>query len=584
MSGTEKAWGKIESAQKEMFSPRKEIPVWQWARDNVDFSRAPNYDTPIHGPYDPEYMPFWKQVSECLTDPDVREIAILKATRAGGSENILLNGIRYTVAERPQPTLYVTSDQLSAERFMDKRIKRGLRCSAVTAKKLKVSQQTQHDIAFAEMDFRVTWPRAKQAFKQDGWALVLCDELSTWPEYSADMARRRCDSYPFPHIVFLSSPDPAQRRASEDDPIFIEYNRGDQRKWHCKDPVTGTPFVFSMGDVDSPSGLKWDTKAKNDAGEWDLDKVAATAYYITPDGTRIENAQRREVVASGEWVPTKPDAPAGVRSYHVTTFMIPFGAGDFGAIAVAFLKAKMAGKIALRTFIYEYLAEPWLDEAPEMIHDDEIYKITKDYDRGQSFTVAKDLLEIYKGKRSVRYLTIDVQKKCLWWLVTEFVEGGDCGIVEYGAAVTWGQIEEIKHDHSAYRVYIDNSYKGRRSEVYEEAFSKGLIPCYGRTHIDLPFVQRRVDPFEGKQRGGVYKIPELTWNPDVFKPHAQDLLNGRSQYNCHLFRHPPRELIRQLVSEEYRDGAWSVRRGYVDNHLWDCFVLACLAAKIDNIH
>ena len=60
----------------------------------MDFSLAMNYDTPIHGPYDQEYMPFWKEPVECLTRHDVREVSILKATRTGGSENMLLNPIR----------------------------------------------------------------------------------------------------------------------------------------------------------------------------------------------------------------------------------------------------------------------------------------------------------------------------------------------------------------------------------------------------------------------------------------------------------------------------------------------------------
>jgi hypothetical protein len=117
------------------------------------------------------------------------------------------------------------------------------------------------------------------------------------------------------------------------------------------------------------------------------------------------------------------------------------------------------------------------------------------------------------------------------------------------------------------------------------AAQHGFIPCYGRVNIQLPFVQRRVDPFEGKSGQGKYgKVAELTWNPDQFKPHALDLLNGVSKYNFYLFDSPPHELVKQLVSEEYRDGAWVVRRGYRDNHLWDCWCLAVLAAHIDKIH
>jgi hypothetical protein len=113
----------------------------------------------------------------------------------------------------------------------------------------------------------------------------------------------------------------------------------------------------------------------------------------------------------------------------------------------------------------------------------------------------------------------------------------------------------------------------------------GLIPCYGRANLHLPFQWRYVDPKEGRTGQGRHgKIPELTWNPDQFKPIAMDLLNACGKQNMYIFARPPNELLRQLVSEEFKDGKWDLRRGYRDNHLWDCFVLACLAARIDQIH
>ena len=60
--------------------------VWEWARDSVDFSREPRYDTEYKAPYDPEYMPFFKEPAECVNDRDVKECWVLKCSRAGASE------------------------------------------------------------------------------------------------------------------------------------------------------------------------------------------------------------------------------------------------------------------------------------------------------------------------------------------------------------------------------------------------------------------------------------------------------------------------------------------------------------------
>lgn len=559
------------------FLPRPSLNVWQWAGANVDFSRAMNYDTPVHGPFDPDYMPYWKEPCECLTDTDINEITILKATRTGGSENVLLNSIRYAIAMRPQPVLYVTSDQLSAERFMDRRIKRSMRCADSTAREYRHAQATQHDIAFPSMDLRVTWPKAKQAFKQDGWAMMLCDELSTWPDYTPDMARRRTDSYPFPHIVFLSSPDPAQRRASDDDPIFVEYRRGDQRKWNMPDPAGGE-FFFEMGKRGA-AGLQWDDSAKRDDGTWDYEKVEASAWYQTPNGARIENKDRRAVVASGHWVATNPNAPKSCRSYHVTIFMTPFAAGDFGRIASAFLKAKAGGTTALRTFIYEYLAEPWTMNI-ESTNDDALFKRCMNYALGEScrgvFNIAKTL---------TTFATADVQKDHLWGAAREWVDGGDSGLVGYSYLATFEHLEEFANKHKAVRVGVDCGYETRALEVYEYAIKYKALPLRGSDSLSFMAVKElKIDPYEGRRGHGEVTVLTYLFNADIFKSLLLDMMRGEAKHQWILPQNVPQEYILQAGSEEKRDGVWTTKRGRSQNHLADCETMQLVMAFLHRIY
>lgn len=573
MNGLARAWRQVETARKGYLAPPPPLNVWQWAAANVDFSRAQNYDTPIHGPYDPDYMPYWKEVVENLTNPDITEIAILKATRTGGSENVLLNTIRYAVAMRPQPTLYVTSDQLSAERFMERRIKRGLRCAAVTNKLLRQAQATQHDIAFATMDFRVTWPKAKQAFKQDGWALVLCDEVSTWPDYSADMARRRTDSYPFPHIVFLSSPDPAQRRASDEDPIFVEYRRGDQRKWRCPDPAGGW-FTFEQGEH-GKFGLQWDSSARRDDGTWDYDKVEASAYYLTPGGAKIENKDRVAIVNAGKWEATNPSAPANVRSYHVNSFMVPFKSGDFGKIAVAFLKAKTAGPVALRSYVYEYLAEPWTQDV-ERVYDDQVSRRAAEYMRGESFF---DKHVDYQKLRRGRLMTVDVQKLGFWYVVREWCVGGASCLIEWGYVGTWDEVDKIASKHKAEAVMVDAGYGERTTEVYDECLRRRMVPAKGddrSTSVDMPWRQSTVNPFEGTRRAVEGESLKLAlWHTDTFKLMLLSRIRGDVR-GWLVYRGIERDYCMQITAEERGAKGWTKRRR--DNHMIDCEGMQLVAA------
>ena len=77
-----------------MFIPPPRQNIWQWAEANVDFANAQNYDTPLKGKYSADYMPFWKEIAECLTDDNIRDVTVLKCARAGGTENVRLNAIR----------------------------------------------------------------------------------------------------------------------------------------------------------------------------------------------------------------------------------------------------------------------------------------------------------------------------------------------------------------------------------------------------------------------------------------------------------------------------------------------------------
>lgn len=568
MTGTEKLFADFDARRRAFHAAPAPLNIWQWAQANVDFSRAPNYDTPIHGPYDPDYMPYWREPVECLTAHDIREVAILKCARAGGSENVLLNAIRHAVAIRPRPVLYVTGDQMSAERFMDKRIKRGLRCATDTARALRqVSSESQHDLAFPTMDLRVTWPRAKQAFKQDGWALVLCDEVSIWPEYSADMARKRTASYPFAHIVFLSSPDPAQKRGSDEDPIFIEWQSGDRREWNCTDPAGGE-FVFGMGARDG-WGLRWDAAAKRDDGSWDYDRVAETAHYITPGGALIENRDRMKVVRAGRWVATNPHAKATSRSYRVSSFMVPFASGDFGAIAVEFLKSKARGATAMRTFVYENLAEPFYEqiEAPP---DDVLRERSAAYARG-SMPDTERRPRIFVGA--------DVQKAHVWWVARAFFGDGDSELLDYGAAATFADLDAVATKYQAERVMVDCNY--RRLETFEACDRYQFCAVEGHDNLSMPFVPRLIDPYEGtrgQQSEGENQIWLIQLHSDTWRDLLMQSLRGESSRKWCVPAGMPLEYVRQVTSQAKIDGRWQFRRGFTQDHLWDCECYALAGA------
>jgi phage terminase large subunit GpA-like protein len=558
--------------------------VWEWAVANVDFSLEPRYETPLHGAYNANFLPMWKEIQENFTDIRIREQWILKNSRAGCSENCLLNPLRYAVAVSPKSMQYITGDELSARRFMDKRIKLGMNCSPMTRRKLrKAHADTKYDIAFEDMDLVVSWPKNKMAFKQTGYEWILCDEFSTWPNFSADMMRKRTDTYRYSHICGISSPDPQQNKGSDEDPIFLEFKKTDQRYWFMKDPKTGNWFRFEKGDKDTEYGLKWPASCRNENDEWDLEAVEREAYYITPDGTRIDEKDRWELVEGGRWQPTNTDAPEDKRGYHMNSFYMPFKSGAFGHIARAFLEAKKGGAKTLKVFIYEYLATEWTEGTLET-GDDELKAREARYLKGTGFTEFEKFVDVYKTKPKLRYMTIDVQKHHMWWVIREWVDGGDSGLVNFGSAPTWADIDGIADEYAVHKVYIDNHYAARSMEVYEYCFEFTAIPTMGMDSKYLPFTKKEVDPFEGKRGGGTAKIMEYHFNTDTFKTNLMQLMRGETMQKWYVYRHPERDYVRQVTAEHKQEGEWKLREGHPHNHLFDCEVLQLLAATIDGVY
>jgi len=564
---------------EEAYMPPTRQLVWEWAAENLDYSRSPAYECELKAPYDPEYMPYWKEPAACLNDRSIREVIVCKCSRAGCSENVLLNSLRYTLAVAPVSTLYISGDEKSTQNFFERRIKLGFGLALATRKKLARARQRENEIFFEDMDLKTTWPKNRQAFKQSGYGLIIADEYDTWPAYSADMMDKRVDNYAFPTIFKISSPDPAQKRSSKDSPIFVDFERGDQRYWYVRDPGSrGRWFKFEMGSSDLPYGLKWDQRARRTDGTWDLDLVRSSAHYIAPSGHVIKNSQRMRMIRKGKWIAENPNAPKRVRSYHLNNFYIPFESGDFGAIAVAFLNAKHKSAQALRIFTYEYLAEKWADNV-ERTDDEALVKRCRDYGRGEKpFTDVEPWKSIYIQKPKAVITGVDVQQGHLWMLAEEYVQGGDSGVVDYKYGITWEDVEDFADRYGSAQIMVDYGYAKRRLEVLQESYARQMIPTKGANNLVLPFKKTYLDPFEGTSKQGEGSVATISFNTDIFKMMRLDAFKGESEKAWYLYQYPEHDLVSQLSSEERIDGVWQTKRGHPNNHLFDCSVLCLLGA------
>lgn len=551
--------------------PPPDLLPWQWAAEHVDFGRVPNYEAEAKGAYDPDFMPYWREPVEAMCDRTTSEVWVRKASRMGASENLLLNAMRYAVACRPQPTLYVSGDQKKGEEFFRRRLKLGFQLSAPTAQAFREATDTEHLIMFPTMDLTLGWAKGKGTFKQSGYQLILADEVSTWPTHAVDMLRERTANYSFSTIIGISSPDPAQTRDSDDDPIFRVYEQGDQRRWHMPDPGGGDPFEFRMGTRDG-WGLHWDQSAKRPDGTWDLAKVAASAHYITPSGARIDEADRMRIVRQGDWLPTAVGSP-GVRSYHADRFLCPFKVGSFGAIARAFLAAQQAGPSFLRIWTYEYMAERWYsekEEAPEQ----EIDQRRADYCKGSLYSQVTGAT----GQHRV-IIGGDVQKHHEYLIAREFDDYGNSALIEWRPTAGFAEFKAAADRYGlryGWQCMIDCNYKGRALETLEACLHYRFGAIRGNDNLAEPWRKHVVDVYEGSRRqGGGSLVTVFTFRPTPVKDYLMDMIRGLSRTEWRLPKDVGLDYLRQILAEQKIDGQYIARGA---NHYLDCEVYALFAA------
>lgn len=572
-----------------LLKPKDKRNVWQWAMspDGIDFSRVVSYDCHIKKSFDINYLPYWKEPLENVTDRNCREQVILKNARAGGSMTLLETALRYTVAVAPQSTLYVSGSKESCESFFKLRICKGMNLSPVCAQKYREAQVYDTVIQFQDFRFLATYPNNKMFSKQDSWSLILADEISAYMDAdSIDALRTRQVTVPFPHLILISSPDTNSSRNSAEDPLFIQFWKTDQREWFCKDPVTGNRFVFKMGSrKGNEAGLKINHEAKDKNGKWNMNIVRRDVYYLTEYGTKIYEKDRMKVVATGMWQPTAKNTEAiepGRRGYHINAFMAPWI--SFGELAVKWISAVETSKSEVRSFIFNYLAEPYWESKTELRGNEIIYERTGNYNKGDEILkideyksryekIIKEYIEKNKDnpkaiKNPVLIVSGDVQKHNLYILSRLWFSNGDSYLMDWRNVPTFTDFVDCVNTVKPSFACIDANYQDRKAETTDYCYKSRMIAMVGskntlKNKIDVS----QIDPYEGTKYAGKKKISQIMYDASFFKDILFEELNNTRFNKFYIYNNIENEYVNQLNSERKIDGKWEQIK--TDNHCLD---------------
>ena len=562
----------------EILKPSEQVDPVEWIRESVYLPSGP-----YKGYYDIDLFPFWREVIEDILDPDIEELIIQKSSQAGATQ-LMISLLAFILVNDPAPIAYVGPNHDLSEELRVERIEPVLRSSkeigdyykAAINKDTDTTRKKGSGLYLANGASLITLNSGSTSdSKSRSIKYLFCDEIDAWATNTLDKYRSRITHYRGigGKLIAISAPDVsakknAKRTGKKQSPIFSEIEKTDKRKYFLSDKKTDEKFTLEFKQ------LKWDKNAKDkDSGKYDKQLVRQSVKYISPLGTEYTQREIQELIAQGSWQATDNSKHIDKRKRGYIINALYYR--SWGDLAIEFIEAQEGGYLTLRTFIAEQLGEEWIEdkrEAQESVLD----ALVGDYSRGERYFVTdKDNKSLIK-----RVCTVDVQKYELYYMISDIQVGtGDISVITWGTVPTFQDLADTVKSYKSNYCLVDSNYHLRRTETLIACLKYKWIPCIGLTTSSKKTLSsRQVDPYEGTAKQGRYKVILIDHNTELEKHEIYDRYTHTSSSKLYLYKHPDKELTRQLLSETYQDGEWI--KQHKDNHLFDCLVLVITCINV----
>ena len=295
----------------------------------------------------------------CVLDPNVHQVAIMKSTQVGYSDAVLNNIVGYYVDADPRPIMLVQPTIENAKDYGKKRITPMIQSCAVLRKKIKdpTSRRAGNTLALKEFPggfLKLTGANSGAGLRSDPVPVVLFDEVDGYPldvegEGSPiEIGSRRTDSYADHKIVMGSTPAKPKGVSR----IELEFERSDKRRFHVPCPFCQFKQVLWWRD---PT-----TKEHRLYFEIDADgqvKPDSVAFVCAHCREKIPERYKQQMLNAGDWIAEFPDR--SIVGFHINALYSPWRE-NWAALAQEWHEAnKENNPEKLKAFINLRLGETW---------------------------------------------------------------------------------------------------------------------------------------------------------------------------------------------------------------------------------
>lgn len=379
-----------------------------------------------------ELTPYVLEPIDMFADTTVRVITLCCASQVSKSMT-LVGLLAYTVVNCDGQAVYALPTSDACDWFVQNRWKPiGEMSPAVKA--AGGFERTNYKVKEQRFEtLTVSWVGSNspnQAAMRSSPFLFL-DEIDKMASATDDEAsfyqliQERTKTFPLHKIVEASTP------TVDTGNVWQSFLLGDQRYFHVPSPFAPDQPKF----VIKFEMLKWDQTARYGSGEWNLDRVRASAYVECPyTGEKITNDHKGWMLRRGEWVATNPNGDSTRRSYHLSSFYSPWL--TFGDVAIAFLKSHKQPD-GLANFRNSWLGLPRLYRQKKANEDtfEALVDASPEY--------VLRTIPAHTTTPALLFMTVDVQEAAFYFVVRAYWVTGESALIDYGMVVAWSELENV---------------------------------------------------------------------------------------------------------------------------------------------
>lgn len=546
--------------------------MWEWIDEHVVIPQVIGSLNP--GPLDTSLMPFWRGIYDAYWCKKVHYITLACSARVGKTL-FCICAVLHKKGVWPGPVLWVDPTGKTARAFSRTELQHHiLECKPVAARAIiDKTHWTTLLMHFTGSVLRLVGGGAVADLAGFQAELVILNESDKTKHNikgeaaTQDLALARTKQFRFTRKILENSTP-----TTEWGRIWGRFKAGSQEHVylpcpHCghRQRLTffaeekevpfddhGKPLHNCEKHVEKTGRFKFD-HLKRDDGTFDLERVEReTVYECAKCEKTFDQAHQPWMLRRYELRSHNPAAPVDHRSFHIWAALSPFE--GWGMIAKEFLLAR--GSVSrMHNFMNSTLGLPFVRKATDIKIDDIDAMIA----RSPEF-----LLRQLPRRPEFLTMCVDVQGDGFWWTIRAWGLAYDMpdlpvwsATIDYGAAVSWKQIEEIAG--------IEPDHNGRTNHYVfgEEKFTvhAGLIDSGYEAQQNKKvyhFTLKHADVFSPSKGGGWQQLRGMDVRTSPVNDDQQELVwyydDGFKQklyYNC-IKEHTALRWLPRNIGPDYK--------------------------------